>query len=246
MAYRILSPTNSFIQMGESSVVQSCNFADIDLCLPVYEEDDVWFQFIVQADSEAEADVLCDLENALVTVSINDGCNGTVLKTFTQKPDRYRVSSTQVLYNWQHGLPEFAEVVSVGSCFVIKIVIDEETESCSNCLQRIASDCHTSVIEYGNDDNFAGFNYCNSGSVGGEESDCDPTFISFTNQSMLTIPYTAGLLAKYGEIPTLKVWIYDTDGKLTNMSVQQKFDGFPATEIIIDLGGPATGVLKIS
>lgn len=232
--------------MGESSLVQSCNFADINLCLPVYEEGDVWFQFIVQADSESEADVLCDLENALVEILLADGCNGSTLKTFTQKPDRYRISSTQVLYNWQYGLPGFAEVVSVGGCFVIKVVLQELAEACSNCLQRIASDCHTSVVEYGNDDNFAGFNYCNSGGVDESAGDCDPTFVSFTNQSTLTIPYTAGLQAKYGDLPTLKVWIYDTNGELVNMSVRQAFDGYPPTEIRIDLGGPATGVLKIS
>src|SRR5690348_4215015 len=101
MAYRIISPANSFIRFGESSVTQSCNYANLTLCLPVYLEDDVWFQFVVEADSEEEADALCDLENSLVVVGIGD-CE-SMAKVFTQKPDRYRISANQVLYNWQHG-----------------------------------------------------------------------------------------------------------------------------------------------
>lgn len=246
MAYRILSPANSFVQFGESNLVQSCNYADFSLCLPVFEEDDVRFQFIVAADTEEEADALCDLENSLVLVGLAESCATGLIKTFSEKPDRFRISPFQVLYNWSHGLPGFSDVVNVGDCFVIKVVIDESTEACSNCFNRIASDCHTSVLEYGNEDNFAGFNYCNSEAVDQESETCDPTFISFTNQSTLNIPYTASMINKYGNVPTMKVWIYDTNGELVNMSVRQAFDAYPPTELRFDFGGPATGIIKIS
>lgn len=246
MAYRIISPTNSFIQFGGTNTITSCEYADISLCLPVYEEDDVHFQFVVEADSIEEADELCDLTNSLVDVGLANDCAGALIKTFTEKPDRYRISDFQVLYNWSHGFPGFGDVVVVGGCFVIKVAV-AETGACSNCFQRIGNDCHTSVLEYGNDENFAGFNYCNSAAVdSGGSTDCDPTFISFTNQSTLTIPYTASMVAKYGLVPTLKIWIYDTNGELVNMSVRQAFDAYPPTEIRVDNGGPATGILKIS
>lgn len=245
MAYRIISPANSFIRFGESSVTQSCNYANLTLCLPVYLEDDVWFQFVVGADSEEEADALCDLENSLVVVGIGDCEN--MSKVFTEKPDRYRISANQVLYNWQHGLPGFTDVVSVGDCFSIMVELDETYSACSNCLQRISSDCHTSVVEYGNEDNFAGFNYCNSEGIdSGGDSACEPTFISFTNQSTLVIPYTAGMQAKYGNVPTIKTWLYDGMGQLVNMSVQQALDAYPPTELRFDFGGPGSGIIKIS
>lgn len=246
MAYRIISPANSFVQFGASNLVQSCNYADITLCLPVFLEDDVYFQFVVAADTEEEANALCDLTNSKVVVGLSNDCAGALIKTFTEKPDRFRISPFQVLYNWSHGLPGFASVVEVSKCFVIKVTIDESVDACSNCFQRIASDCHTSVLEYGNDDNFAGFNYCNSEVVDADTQDCDPTFISFTNQSTLVIPYTASMMAKYGNVPTLKVWLYDTNGELVNMSVRQAFDAYPPTELRFDFGGPGSGIIKIS
>lgn len=247
MSYRIVSPSNSFVQFGASNLVTSCNYADIALCLPVFEDDDVYFQFVVESDSIEEADALCDLDNSMVVVGLAEDCAGALIKTFTEKPDRYRISDYQVLYNWSHGLPGFQQVVEVSGCFVIKVTINESVDACSNCFQRIAGDCHTSVLEYGNEDNFAGFNYCNSAAVdAGSDGDCDPTFISFTNQTNLAIPYTASMVAKYGNIPTLKIWLYDANGELVNMSVRQAFDTYPPTEIRIDLGGLATGILKIN
>jgi|SRR5688572_22524427 len=245
MAYRIISPANSFVQFGGSSVTQSCNFADITQCLPVYLEDDVYFQFVVAADTEEEADALCDLTNSMIVVGLAENCGGSLIKTFSEKPDRYRISPFQVLYNWSHGLPEFDDVVNIGGCFVIKVTINEDTDACSNCFQRISNDCHTSVLEYGNEDNFAGFNYCNSEAVDEQSEDCDPTFISFTDQATLVIPYTAAMQAKYGDAPTLKVWIYD-GLELVNMSVRQAFDAYPPTELRFDFGGNSSGIIKIN
>jgi hypothetical protein len=244
MAIRIISPINSFIRFGESNAITSCNFVDINLCLPVYEEDDIAFQFVAETDTVEEADALCDLTNSLVEVGLSGSC-ADEMTPFVAKPERFRISDFQVLYNWSHGLPGFADLFGVGDCFVIKVSVGE-TEGCSNCLQRIGSDCHTSVLEYGNDDNAFGFNYCNSGAVDADQAVCDPTFVTFTNALTLTIPYTAAMVAKYGTVPTLKSWLYDINGELVNMSVRQAFDGYPPTEIRIDLGGLASGILKIS
>lgn len=248
MAYRIISPANSFVFFNNGNDSSgNCNYRDIPFCLPVYLEDDVAFQFVIESDTVEEADDLCDLSNTLITVGIVSSCEGNFIKEFTEKPDRFRLSDFQVLYNWSHGLPGIFGVVHTGDCFFIKVEgATEIFNGCSNCLQRIASDCHTSVIEYSNDENFAGFNYCNSGAVESNAGDCDPTFVSFTNASTLTIPYTASMVAKYGQIPTLKTWIYDGAGDLVNMSVSQKLDTYPPTQLMWDFGGPASGVIKIS
>lgn len=247
MAITIRSPRFSFIQFGESSAIQSCNFDDIHLCLPVLESGDINFQFYVDTDTTGEADDLTDLSNDLVEVGIADSCESGMLINYKTvsglKPVRYRVSDRTLLYNWSHGLPNFDTVISAGDCFVIKVSVDG-TEGCSNCLQRISQGCHTSVIEYGADENAFDFNYCNSGGVDAEET-CDPTFISFTNQTTLSIPYTASLLAQYGNAPTVQVWIYDTTGELVNMNIRAVFDAYPPNIISFDFGGTASGIIKI-
>lgn len=248
MSIRLRSPRFSFVQFGESNLVTSCNFADIDLCLPVFDENDVNFQFYVDTDTIAEADDLTDLQNDLIEVGIADDCASGMLinyKTISGlKPVRFRISDRVLLYNWSHGLPNFDTVISVRDCFVIKVIVDGN-EYCSNCFQRIRQDCHTSVIEYGNDDNAFDFNYCNSGGVDPAVLPCDPTFISFTNQSTLVIPYTALLLAQYGNAPTVQVWIYDTTGELVNMGIRAAFDSYPPNELSFSFGGTASGIIKI-
>lgn len=247
MALEVINNANSFVQFDSSEVIESCEYQDIDLCLPVYEDDDVNFQFVIEADTIEEADALCSLTNEGFSIGIVKECADGLLITFSETPERYRISDYQVLYNWANGLTGFSTVIGIGECFMVKVIIGEQS-FCSNCFQRIFEPCHTSVIEYGNDDNAFGFNYCNSAAVdsGGDSVDCDPTFIGFTNQSTLTIPYTASMVAKYGDIPTIKCWIYDTNGELVNMSVRQALDTYPPTQINVDLGGNASGVLKIS
>lgn len=248
MPYNIISPANSFVQFGESDTIESCNYEDFGLCLPVFQDDDIAFQFVIQGGTEAETDALCDLSAESVVVGISDQCSGDMLIEFAQKPERYRLSPTQVLYNWSHGLPNFATVIRVGGCFYARATILEAYNFCSNCLQRIGDDCHTSVIEYGNEEDFAGFTYSNSAPVASDDEGavCDPTFVTFSNQATLNIPYTASLQDKYGQLPTVRAWLYNENGVLQNMNIQTAFDTFPPTLIMLDFGGPASGVVKIS
>lgn len=246
MAYSILSPRNSFVQFNEDSTVTSCNFPDISLCLPVVEDQDVAFQFVIETETKEEADALCDLLAESVVVGISDECAGDTLLDFEQKPDRFRLSDTQVLYNWGYGVPGFSTITPVGGCFFIRVSI-LGYNFCSNCFQRIADDCHTSVLEYGNDDDAFGFNYCNSVPVEGEGTgQCEPRYIPFSNESTLNIPYTAELQDKYGEMPTIATWIYNPDGVLQRMNVFQGMDTFPPNMLMFDFGGPSSGVIKIS
>lgn len=251
MAITLAAPRFSFVQFSESNAVESCNFPDINLCLPVYLQDDVSFQFIITADTEEEADALCDLENDLVTVGIAGSCAEDFLinfkNEFNLKPDRFRISARQVLYNWEEGVRDFSTVVSIGECFVIKIHVDVDAgyNFCSNCFQRIANPCHTAVLEYGNDENAFGFNYCGGEAVDPDTEQCDPTIIQFTLQDTLVIPYTTSLQNKYGTTPSVQVWIYDENGELVDMNIRVAFDTYPPTELRFDFGGTASGIIKI-
>jgi hypothetical protein len=103
-------------------------------------------------------------------------------------------------------------------------------------------------LDYGNEDNAFGFSYCAGAnqSIDGGGDTCDPTFIQFTNQLTLAIPYTAAMQAKYGVAPTVSVWIYDGTGTLIDAGLQITLDAFPPTQIDIDLGGSASGFVKIN
>lgn len=257
MSLSIISPTNSFVRFGEADASPLCIWGTVDFCLPVYTAEDVYFQFVIQG-TESEIDSLCTQSGDEVTVQLVNVCNGPVLLTFAELPERVRLSTTQVLYNWSHGLPGFTSVISVAECFKVQVTVlatpygypNEELVSCSNCFERIASDCFTSVLEYGNDDDAFGFKYCNGGNLNGayedpDTLDCSPTVIQFVNEATLAIPYTALLQAKYGVFPTVQVWIYDGTGQLLNMGITAAFDTYPPTMINLDFGGSASGIVVI-
>jgi len=255
MAITIISPTNSFIRFGESAAAPLCIWGNIDYCLPVYQDEDIYFQFVVQGTSD-EVDSLCTQDGSEITVSLVSECSTDPLLTFAEKPERFRLSDTQVLYNWSHGLPGFTGPVTVGSCFKIQVTIEatpygyplETLVSCSNCFERIGSDCFTSVVEYGNDEDGFGFKYCYGGDIEGGGSDtieCGPTVVTFASVATLAIPYTAFLSNKYGVFPTVQVWVYDGTGQLLNMGITAAFDTYPPTMINIDTGGPSSGIVVI-
>lgn len=245
MAIRIVSPRFSFVQFDQSDIVQSCSHPGGSTCLPVYQHDDVAFQFVIQTDTEEEADALCTLDGSGVDIGLVKNCADDLILEFVEKAERYRISPYQVLFNWPHGFPGFTDVINLNECFYVKIVVGENT-FCSNCFRRVYDDCYTSVIQYGAATNQFGFSYCAGEAVDSDDQTCEPTFVQFTNQSSLSIPYTAAMLAKYGNMPTVKVWIYNEANELQDMSVAVTFDSYPVSVISVDLGGPASGVLKIS
>ena len=249
MAISILSPVNSFVQFTEVDVIDSCEFPPQRFCLPVFADNDVFFQFVLVTDTKEEADTLCDLTNGYIQIGIAQSCEDDPVLIFEEKPERFRLDDTHVLYNWMKGLTDFGTVISIAECFHIKIIVQgvyNLFEFCSNCFQRIADVCHTSVIEYGNEDNFAGFFYCSGSVIDGADSTCEPLIISFTNKENIEIPYTTQLQLKYGDVPSVQTWIYNDDGDLQSMGIVAKFDGFPPTKIKIDFGGFASGIIKIT
>lgn len=245
MGLTIITPANSFVRFDGENTINHCIHGSFTQCLPVFAESDVAFQFIVQADTVGEADALCSPYNSNLQIGLVRDCNQETFDVeFGELPDRYRISDLQVLYNWTHGFPGMLQEMAVGECFYIRIVIEFETTGCSNCFERIADDCFSSVVEYSNDENFAGFNYCNSGGVDESTATCDPTVITFTNVPNISIPYTTSLQNKYGQVPTVQVWIY-VDGELQNVGVTATFDTMPPGVINVDFGGTSSGIIVI-
>jgi hypothetical protein len=245
MGYIILTPSKSFVRF-DNETNDHCIWGSHNVCLPVYAEDDIAFQFVIEADTEAEADALCSPYGSGIEMGIVEDCDQVGFTAeFTESPERFRLSLRQILYNWPHGVPGMIGNIDVEQCFYIRVVAGED-QFCTNCFQRIPDDCFTSVVDYGNEDNFAGFNYCNSEGIDSDpdSSSCDPTVIQFTNQSSVVIPYTASLIAKYGTVPTVQVWIY-VDGALTNVGVVATFDTMPPSLITVDPGGVSSGIVII-
>lgn len=247
MPYRISTSRFSFVQFDETDDIVDCEFSTTDMCLPVYDVNDHWFQWKIVSDTEDESDALCELGSEPVTVGLVKNCGDGYAVEFVEKPSRYRVGPTTVLYVWQQGFPNFFNYIAIGECFRVMIsmpTIDPITW-CSNCFQRIYNDCHTTVLEYGNRENAFDFNYCAGEDTGQDAAECEPTIIEFTNQATMTIPWTAFLQAKYGLAPDVQVWIYDENGELVAAGLRVALDQYPPTEVRIDFGGVSSGFVKI-
>lgn len=244
MGYTVITPQNSFVRFDGEHSVTHCVHGTFTQCLPVYTEDDVYFQFVVQADTEEEAGALCSPYSNIRVGLVTDCNQEDFTVEFEEVPDRFKISDLQVLYNWSHGFPGMFGGIGIEECFYIRVIVDD-VNYCSNCFQRIPNDCFTSVVEYGNDENFAGFNYCNAGAIdSGGELDCNPEIYEFTNQSEMTIPYTQSLIDRFGQVPTVQAWIY-VGSELTNVGIVATFDAMPPTQIHFDFGGVSSGIIII-
>lgn len=249
MAYSIQSPQQSFVQFSESGVIDHCVFDKLRFCLPVFEDNDVAFQFIISGTS-TEIDALCGAYGNQIAIGIVSACDDEdfllefTANPYNDEPEIMRLSEEQLLINWSHGVPGFTNVIGYNECFKIRVEV-VDAQFCSNCLERTSDNCFTSVIEYSADENAFGFNYCGSGAATESEISCEPTIVTFTNQSSLSIPYTQSLRDKYGDVPNVTAWISDGSGNLINMGITISFDTYPVNVISADFGGPASGILVI-
>lgn len=244
MAYTITAPRNSFVKFEETTGLSTC-YNQTHGCLPVYAPEDWAFQFYIQADTDEEADALCEIGSSGFTIGLVRDCDQAFFDLeLTESPERYKIDGTTILVNWSHGFPDFFTEFDEGECFVVKIVVGDQ-HFCSNCFTRItaAEACDTSVVDYGNNDNAFGFAYCTGGEgvIDPGTGSCEPTVISFTEESELTIPYTTMLQNQYGPVPAVQVWVFNDAGELQNMGIEVRMDDVPATQIMINLGGPASG-----
>lgn len=259
MSVRVRSPRFSFVQFATADygyvaeTYDTCYPGVVQFCLPVYAYDDVAFQFIVETDTVEEADELCSLSEQKVKLSLLRECGGEKIIDFHANgyfPTRVRISERQVLYNWEHGLPGFDIEFEIEDCMYVQVEVEMDAgtvTACSNCFQRIAQDCFTSVMEYGAEQNIFGFNYCGSGAMFEDEQETceEPTLVSFTNATEIDYAYTDEMREKYGDVPTVEIWILQGSEYVQTM-IRAGFDAYPPTRIIADLGGEATGFMKIS
>jgi hypothetical protein len=75
---------------------------------------------------------------------------------------------------------------------------------------------------------------------------CSPTIVPFFNAATSTIDYGPSLQLQFGQAPNVSVSYWDgTQFVAAGITTQIKFDTFPVTQIIVDHGGPATGIIKI-
>lgn len=245
MAYSIITPENSFVRFDGWEPEDHCIFGRAGFCLPVYASTDIAFQFIVLADTAEEASDLCQVGASGIEIGLVRDCDQADFDIeFTELPERAKLSDLQVLYNFTQGFDGFEGSYEINDCFYFRIRIDG-INYCSNCFQRIGNDCFTSVLEYGNDENAFGFNYCSSGEVAiADEVTCQPYIVEFVDKETLTIPYTSFLQAKFGSVPTVQAWIYD-GSELVNTGISITLIGTPVSSIFLDFGGLASGFVKI-
>jgi hypothetical protein len=263
----ISAPKGSFVQFDETDI-EHCMWGTVRATLPVYSDDDIAFQFFVSG-TEAEIDELVNFYNTAVTVGIagidDETFTEPTLIEFAEEPERFRISDTAMLYNWTAGLPGFQEVIDVGQCFKIQVTVnlsgDGSDVKTSNRFIRVGDDCYTSVLQYGNDDNAFGFNYCYSsdfvppdgggGGGGGttnpppQNTACEPMAIQFTNESTWVMPYTTEMADAYGSTPTVQVWLADVNGDYVKTDGLVKMDAYPPNYLEFDFGGTASGIIII-
>lgn len=257
----LISPRASFIQFTANST-EHCIWGTVAFTLPVLNPDDIAFQFFLTGTEEEVDSLMSFSGTGLVRVGLADVDDNNLLE-FTGNPSRFRLSDTLMAYNWEGGLQNFDEFITEGTCF--RIYVDyADNFFYSNKLERISSNCFSSVVEYAGEDDSFGFNYCADAIPGaivappstdpGEvdpppspdpDPVCEPTVITFTNMSLMIIPYTAQLEAAYGPVPTVQAWIYDETAELVNPGIVIKLDSAPPTQITIDFGGPASGIVII-
>lgn len=265
MAIIVRTPQNAFIRWNEADSFHHPIYGEVKYCLPIYSQNDASFSFVLEGATEGETETLLDLGNNAVTLGIVNDTGDPFLLAFSDKPERFRISERQVLYIWGFGLPDFDTVIDIDECFKLRLDVAGGGVHYSNCFQRIASDEFTSVVEFGSDENAFGFNYCQGDAVeedsdhcedggaygggsyggGGSTIGCDPTYITFLNEATLSIPYTAFLAEKYGDVPSIQTWIYDGAGNLVNAGITASMDNVPPTVLSWDFGGIASGVIRL-
>lgn len=75
---------------------------------------------------------------------------------------------------------------------------------------------------------------------------CEPFILPFANADVVHVTYTTAMKNAFGDIPTLHVYHKNSNNEYMIANIQVGFIGFPATEIRVYNGGPASGYIKIS
>lgn len=167
----IKSSPFSFVNFNDASAFAPCCDGDNDVCLPVYYNSDLVFQFTLEcSDSEtARAAMNANPESAQLILLDVDGYQ---LYNFTLTGGlyfkKYRVGLTTVVFVWDNNLAGLESYVGFKDCFSLKVDISFYVNkkvsdlATSNCFKRIFDTCFTTLFEYNNETDYAEMYYCNT------------------------------------------------------------------------------------
>ncbi len=144
----IIIPRNSFVQIQTALVNDTCN-EKIQLCLPIYEPDDLSFQFF---NSQRYTYFLYTLNY------------DSFESPFISAPHVYAYGGGILILHTGIVASDWAEI-PCGKCFTIKYYWTENLDKDKNllfetvCFERICDKCYTSKITYRCDENSFDFIY---------------------------------------------------------------------------------------
>lgn len=196
MAYRIISPEHSFVRFSDQHLDDpdwmeaQLPGSTLGFALPVCAIDDLAFQFIVETDTEGEADALCSTPLEELFLMRTHGASLGPTLTYAAflalqastgtgeygddlNVERYRLSETQVLYYFPL-IPLFLagdldHDVVPGECFQLAVTISDQGDiatGISNVFRYQEQDSDfTTVLDYSSEQDEAGFVYCVSPSL---------------------------------------------------------------------------------
>jgi hypothetical protein len=169
MAYsNIISPQYSFVNFNTITTSDCCDGNNQE-CLPFANVFDLVFQFSIKCDTITEANDLMLTQDIDSILNLIDGPTGTLLYDYTTNDllffEKYRTDTTTVTYIWRNPLYQILyDMVHFDDTFSLQVVIKVNgiiVAALSNLFKAISDQCYTSLIEYTNDQDYAGFNYCN-------------------------------------------------------------------------------------
>jgi len=155
---------------------------DIAWCLPVAKEDDLYFQFYLEASDSTETALLCSLDKDNMFFLLSKGINTPVDLTAYKWPnaanvsngqfiEKIRLTDTKFLLSWRYPFnhliipnPDGSEHnLDIGDCFQLRFGYDVGAGpvmlGISNCMEIVDED-YTNVLEYQHPTDDYGFNYC--------------------------------------------------------------------------------------
>lgn len=171
----IISPAYSFIKFNSPEAENYCCIGDETFCIPVIYDTDLAFQFIISGANLTEGNTIYDTPLSQIRLLLLKGSGneeadilGNTLRDWTTEDvltfEKNRTARNAVTYLWRNILKDITDLVACNGCFQLAVkaqIGDNTIIGISNCLVLKCDDCFTSVLEYYNDEDYAGFDYCN-------------------------------------------------------------------------------------
>ena len=167
--YELVSPKYSFVDFNPPANTQCCEGKG-ELPLPIATDNDLQFQ--VNADCstiDVANNIMANADNLIQLKLLSQA--GEVLHDWTSvenwKFKKYRTSEKIVTFLWYRPLTNIINLVPSSECFSLRVMaqfdigaVVLEKQADSNLFHINTNSCYTSLLEYINDEDYAGFNYC--------------------------------------------------------------------------------------